>query len=84
MWCPLLLAFAACGDNLAPPPDAIEFDASAPDVPADAPPDAPDCWRRVVVQCVPEELIQLCVPLDGCAFYTCAGEVYGYCGPGSG
>lgn len=22
--------------------------------------------------------------LDGCAFYTCAGEVYGYCGPGSG
>ncbi len=74
-----VVTLAACGDNLPPEPE--------PDAPADASPDAsPDadpCWRRVVVECE-NTLIQLCVPHDGCAFYTCMGESYGYCGPGPG
>lgn len=50
--------------------------------PQDAAPDADPCWMRIVVQCVPEELIQLCVPRVGCAVYACDGEGYAYCGPG--
>lgn len=75
---------AACGDNLLPPPDA-PLDAPADAAPLDATADAPDasgCWTHEYPQCG-NEIYDLCVPLDGCAFYTCEGQSYGYCGPQS-
>lgn len=82
----LLIAvlFAGCVSEGVAGPDAGLPDAGADDarVPQDAAPDADPCWMRIVVQCVPEELIQLCVPRVGCAVYACDGEGYAYCGPG--
>jgi len=79
-WAIALVIAAACGDNLAPPPDApVPLDA----IPIDAPPDVSDCWMRRVVTCGSER-IELCVPIDGCAGYVCEGLSYAYCGPGSG
>lgn len=46
-----------------------------------SPPDAA-CWMYEIVQCN-DTLIQLCVPMTGCASYQCNGQWYGYCGPGN-
>ena len=85
----LVLAISACTTAADPPgPDAsiaqAEADVAMPDAAAtsDAPEDADPCWRRVVVTCG-DTLTELCVPEHGCAFYTCDGMSYGYCGPQS-
>lgn len=83
----LLATFAACTTS-APLPDAAEVDAQAIDAPADTPadtpadaaPDADPCWTHEHPQCG-NVIYDLCVPFHGCAFYTCEGETYGYCGP---
>lgn len=53
-------------------PDALDvLDAGVPDTP-----DAP-CITRLV-QCG-DTIIELCIPPQGCATYTCDGQNYGYC-----
>lgn len=80
----LFMMLVGCVSSGEPGPvavDAGEVDAAPQDAASDAP-DADPCWMRIVVQCVPEELIQLCVPRVGCAAYVCDGMSYAYCGPG--
>lgn len=73
----LLVLLVACSASSEPVP----VDAGA-DAPADSTPDAAPCWKHRAASCG-AELYDLCVPYDGCAYFTCDGMAYGYCGPGA-
>jgi hypothetical protein len=80
----LLLALAACGDNVNSAPDAAVD--SAPDASEpDASSDAPACWMTRTFTCPdnPTWIYQLCVPENGCSEHVWCldGHYYWFCGP---
>ncbi len=83
----LALALLACTAEHETDVDAAiatdtAVDCATIDAPTDAGVDAGDpCWTHVHPMCN-GELLDLCVPYEGCATYTCNGLQYGYCGPG--
>lgn len=84
----LLCLLVACGDNVAPEPDAMYANpppmASTDVVLTDASVDAPECWRYVVFPC-DDVIIQSCVPYQGCSeSFVCHGQSYAYCHAGDG
>lgn len=85
----LLVALAACGDNMdpAPAPDAGVI--PTVDAQPDAAPDAaePVCWMTRTFTCPdqPTWVYQLCIPENGCSEHVWCndGHYYWFCGPGA-